>query len=81
MADQDAFVVGIRHGALGQPTPQQAILSVISSERLPEGRDAEVSPALWRRLDAQGRVVVEFHVGVTSDGEYFLDGYRRCSGS
>lgn len=67
--------------AFGHATAEDAIARDASGERLPEGRDVEVAPTLWHRLDDDGRVVVEFRVGLGPEGEYYLDGYTRCSDS
>lgn len=64
----------------GHPAPQDAIATA-AGDGLPEGNDVEVSPTVWHRLDASGRVVVEFRIGLAPDGRYYLDGYKRCSDS
>lgn len=65
--------------AFGAERPEDAIATGVEGEWLPAGRDVEVSPAIWHRLDDDGRVVTTFRLGVTPDGEYYLDGYTRCS--
>lgn len=63
-------------------TAEEAILlDAVGGGRLPAGRDVEVAPTRWYRLDDSGQVVVEFRVGRTPDGDYYLDGYTRCSDS
>lgn len=62
----------------GHPVPQDAIATA-DGDGLPQGSDVEVSPTVWHRLDASGRVVVEFRIGLAPDGRYYLDGYKRCS--
>lgn len=65
----------------GHPAPQDAIATDAAGEQLPEGEDVEVNPPVWHRVGATGRVVVEFRIGLSPDGGYYLDGYKRCSDS
>lgn len=68
--------------SFGHATAKEAILlGVVDSRPLPAGRDLEVAPTRWHRLDDGGQVVVEFRVGLTAEGDYYLDGYTRCSDS
>lgn len=76
------FDYDVSDPSFGHTTAEEAILlGAVDGGPLPAGRDVEVAPARWHRLDDSGQVVVEFRVGLTAEGDYYLDGYTRCSDS
>lgn len=63
------------------PDPQIAVQNFAEREGLTSDgtRDLEVSEALWRRIEDEGRVLYEFRVEHHPDGSWYVQGLRRCS--
>lgn len=69
----------MREPGFGGATAVGAIVIDPGGERLPEGRDVEVTTTRWHRLDSDGRLIGELRVGLSPEGKYYLDGHTRCS--